>query len=124
VHATLLRMRGDVGVQGGYVFLQQANNDVSGARIPLAPRHATTLRVLWEPSWLGLALQAGVQVLADRVDAGGRNLGTAVVPHAGAVYLLGPLQVGCTVDNVLGVVDAPEGIRAGRSARCFVAAAP
>ncbi len=116
----LFHARGGVTVAGGYVYLQEALDDVTGARLPLAPRHAGSMRLLWMPDFLAGGAEAGLEFRVDRVDAAGNTLPHQTTLHVGVRKKLGPVDVSCAVFNGLNAVDVDAGVRDGRSARCVV----
>jgi hypothetical protein len=115
---------GGLRVDTGYVWLHQAVDDVTGNRLPFAARHQLTLRVAWQPAWLGLNLETSVQALMDRVDTAGAQLPAQGLVHAAVWRALGPVELGCMLDNAMHVVGVAAGPREGRSARCVVRVAP
>lgn len=118
------RLVGGVGVDASYTWLQEALDDVTGARLPWAARHQLTFRALWEPRWLGVGMETAVEAWMDRVDAAGKTLPAQGLVHVGAWRMFGPLQVACMLDNAMNTVDPLTGPREGRSARCVARFSP
>ena len=121
-HMSGQRLRGGVSVDVGYNYMQEAQDDLAGKRLPWVARHQVNARAVWAPDFLGGGLQVAVEALMDRVDQAGGVMPAQGLVHLGVFKRLGPLELVCVLDNAMNVTQAEVGPREGRSARCLARA--